>query len=100
MCAAPAMDDVAYFIGGSLTVADRRASERDLVAHYLRALATPGGPRYTVDDVWLDYRRHHLHGFLWAMTGALMQPRERVAAMAERPVQAIEDHNSVAAVAD
>jgi hypothetical protein len=46
--------------------------------------------------MWQDYRRQHLHGFLWSLTGPRMQPRERVFAMSERHVAAIEDHETLA----
>ncbi|MDX6584862.1 MAG: hypothetical protein QOI10_4046 [Solirubrobacterales bacterium] len=96
VCAAPPMDDVAYLIAGALTVQDRRASERDLVGHYLDARGAAGAPGSEFDTEWLDYRRHHLHGFLWATTGPMMQPRDRVFAMAERHIAAIEDHDTLA----
>lgn len=98
VCIAPPMDDVAYFIGGSLSVADRRTHERDLLKLYLDAAAAAGGPPVDADAAWLDYRRHHLHGFLWSLTGPRMQPRERVFAMSERHVAAIEDHETLAAL--
>ena len=47
VCIAPPMDDVAYFIGGALSVADRRTHERDLLKLYLSAAAAAGGPRST-----------------------------------------------------
>jgi hypothetical protein len=95
MCAAPAMDDVSYFVSGALPVAQRRAHERALVEDYLAALAGYGGPAYGFDEAWLSYRQHQLHGFLWAVTGPHMQPAERVAAMTERHVAAIVDHQSL-----
>lgn len=99
VCIAPPMDDVAYFIAGALSVADRRAHERDLLRLYLDALAAAGGPApVDWDDLWLDYRQHHLHGFLWSLTGPRMQPRERVFAMSERHVAAIEDHDTLDAL--
>jgi hypothetical protein len=99
VCLGPWSYDVAYFIGGALSVADRRAHERDLVNGYLDALASSGGPRIDAEAAWLEYRRHALHGFLWAVTPAVMQPLERVVAMAERHVAAIEDLDSLGALA-
>jgi hypothetical protein len=99
VCLGPWSYDVAYFIGGALSVADRRAHERDLLNGYLDALESRGGPRIDAEDAWLDYRRHALHGFLWAVTPAVMQPLERVVAMAERHVAAIEDLDSLGALA-
>ena len=95
VCVAPYIDDVTYFIGGALTVEDRRASERDLLAEYLRALAAAGGPALELDAVWPEYQRHHLHGFLWAVTPPVMQSPENVAAMTARYVAALEDHDSL-----
>jgi hypothetical protein len=96
ICRAPALYDVAYFIGGALTVADRRTHEHALLEHYLQALAAGGGPRLDRDAAWLDYRRYTLHGYLWAVTPAVMQPLERVRAMAERHLAAIDDHDPFA----
>lgn len=93
---APHMDDVSNIIGGSMTIADRRANERDLLRHYLSALAGKGGPRLGFDDAWLNYRRYHMHGILWAVTPASMQSDDKVLAMAERHMAAIVDHDVVA----
>ena len=49
--------DVSYFLVGSMTIDDRRAAERDLVAHYLEHLAANGGPERSLDTAWDDYRR-------------------------------------------
>jgi hypothetical protein len=98
VCLGPWSYDVAYFIGGALAVEDRRTHERALLRGYLDALAASGGPRINDDDAWRDYRQHTLHGFLWAVTPAVMQPLERVVAMAERHAIAIADHDSLAAI--
>jgi hypothetical protein len=96
VCLGPWAYDVAYFIGGALSVVDRREHERSLLSGYLGALATAGGPAVSMDDAWPDYVRHTLHGFLWAATPAIMQSLERVVAMAERYAAAIEDHDTLA----
>jgi hypothetical protein len=92
---APPLDDVANIIGGSMTVADRRLHERDLLTHYLEVLAGYGGPRLSFDEAWLKYRRYHMHGILWPPTPAAMQPLERTRVMTERHVAAILDHDVV-----
>lgn len=92
-CLAPWSHDVTYFMGSALSIEDRRAHERDLLEHYLQALAAFGGPRIAFADAWEDYRRHTLHGFAWLVTPAVMQPPEVVGAMAERYAAAIEDHD-------
>jgi len=95
---APNMFDVAYFLGGALTVADRRANERDLVRDYLSRLAAADGPKLDFDQAWQDYRQQTLYGFFWALTSPQMQPREKIAAMTERHIAAIEDHDSITLV--
>jgi hypothetical protein len=92
-CLAPWSHDVAYFLGSALSVADRRARERDLLEHYLDALAAAGGPRLDRDDAWDDYRRHTLHGFAWMCVPTVMQPSEIVRVMTERYAAALEDHD-------
>ncbi|CZR53550.1 uncharacterized protein PAC_03429 [Phialocephala subalpina] len=96
--AGPPMDDVAYFIGGALTIEDRRNHERRLLQHYLGSLKAQNGPSFTVDEVWPDYRRNHLHGFFWALTSPKMQRKDRVIAMTERHITAIEDHKTLDAI--
>jgi hypothetical protein len=95
VCRAPVFYDVAYFIGGSLEPEDRRASERELVSHYLKALGAGDGPVVDADEAWRDYRRYTLHGFLWVVTPPVMQPAEKVKAMGERHAAAIADHDSL-----
>jgi len=92
-CVTPWAHDVSYFVGTALDVSTRRSAERDLVAHYTRALHAAGGPELTFDAAWEDYRRHTLHGFVWAVTPELMQPIEIVGALSTRLVAAIEDHD-------
>ncbi|MET0986640.1 MAG: phosphotransferase [Steroidobacteraceae bacterium] len=89
---APSMDDVSNIIGGSMTIASRRANERSLLQHYLDVLAVSGGPRLTFDDAWLKYRRYHMHGILWPPTPAAMQLPEKTRVMSERHIAAIIDH--------
>lgn len=95
-CAAPPIDDVTYFVGGALTVQDRRESEQELLKHYLSAFVSAGGPEISFEEWWMDYRRHHLHGLLWATTGSASQPYEQVCAMTERYAAAMEDHETLA----
>ena len=47
--------DLAYFLGTGLSVEDRRASERELVAAYHRALLEHGVAGYSLEDCWGDY---------------------------------------------
>ncbi|WP_216893149.1 phosphotransferase [Nocardia alni] len=94
-CLGPWSDDVAYFVSGALSVADRRDREQDLLRHYLAELASAGGPRIDFDDAWPEYVRHLVHGLIWTMTPTVMQPVERTRAISERYVTAVEDHDAV-----
>lgn len=95
----PWAHDVAYFIVGSLSVADRRAYERELLRGYLEQVASLGGPRPSDDEAWLRYRRHALHGFFWPLTPASMQPEDICAAQTERVCAALLDLETMDAVA-
>ena len=75
----PYMDDVAYSIIGNLCIEDRRRHEKDLLAGYLTALAANGVANPpTREEAWEAYRRHAMHGFMWAFTPVEMQPEEIV----------------------
>ena len=87
--------DVSYFIVGSLSVTDRRASERDLVQRYFQKLAEYGAPKLDEHEAWLDYRRHHLPGLVWTTLPSSMQSVANVQAMGERYVAAILDHDTL-----
>lgn len=93
-CRAPWADDVAYLIGGALSPADRRSSERELVQHYLDHLSAAGAPAPTMDEAWLDYLRHHLHGLVWLLVPEAMQPEATCRAMGERYAAACADHDT------
>lgn len=54
--------DVAYWMGTSMTVENRRAHERDLVSHYHKALHGLGVEGYSAARCWDDYRLHAIHG--------------------------------------
>jgi len=95
VCLAPWSDDVAYFLVGALSVADRREYERDLLGHYLKALAANGAPAPAFEDGWNEYRTRHLHGLLWLLVPEEMQPAEYSAVMAERYAAAACDHDTL-----
>ncbi|MGB8403199.1 MAG: phosphotransferase [Mycobacterium sp.] len=100
VCQGPPLDDVAYFVTGALETADRRACERDLLSHYLRALAAYGGPVPSADEAWRAYRCYSLHGILWAVTPPMMQSRANVAAMTARHAAAILDLDGFGAISE
>ena len=61
--------DVGYHIASALEPAERRAHERDLLAHYLDALAGHGVDPPDFDAAWTEYRRGAAYGFfMWAIT--------------------------------
>jgi hypothetical protein len=100
--------DLAYFLGTSLSVEDRRRHERDLVAAYHQALASydvPGTPlnEYALEDCWEDYRFAMVQGPLVSVFGCAYGTRtERgdrmFAAMVARSCTAIRDLDSLSLV--
>lgn len=96
-CLAPWADDVSYFLVGVLDVETRRQHDAELLRHYLDALSASGGPRLDFDDAWLSYRRHHLHGLMFALCGPEMQPAEACTAMGDRYATAAIDHDTLRA---
>ncbi|MBW0106185.1 phosphotransferase family protein [Pseudonocardia sp. KRD291] len=60
-----ALRDMSYFVVGALTTEERRAAERDLLAHYRDALRA-GGVREVPDQEawWHDYRRWAMYGLM------------------------------------
>jgi hypothetical protein len=67
--------DVAYFIGGCLTVEDRRAHELDLLVHYHEALRAQGVTDYSFDQLRHDYRRDTFAGILMAIVASMIVQR-------------------------
>jgi hypothetical protein len=88
--------DVAYFLGGSIEVEDRRAHEEELLRHYLSELHAHGVEHYGFDDLWGDYRRHAFSGLVMAVGAAMMVARtdrgdDMFLAMARRAAAHAED---------
>ena len=92
---APAMDDVAYFLVGAMTVADRRQHERALLTGYQAQLEQELGQRLDSQALWTDYQRHCLHGLVWTVVPPQLQPEGYRALMTERYVAAVMDHDSL-----
>ena len=71
----PAMPDVAYFIGGGLSVADRRAHEEELVRHYHASCCEQGGGDLSWERCWEEYRRMPFHGILMTIVASMVVER-------------------------
>jgi aminoglycoside phosphotransferase (APT) family kinase protein len=52
------MRDVSYFLTMAMDPPERRAHERDLLAHYLATRAARGARPIGVDEAWTAHRRH------------------------------------------
>ncbi|KAI0200615.1 kinase-like domain-containing protein [Astrocystis sublimbata] len=90
-----AFHDLSYFIGGALTVEDRRAHEWEIVDHYLATLKKCGvrdNLKSTDEDLRNEYRKSFLAGVGWIMCPYTMQPRDCVHPMAMRYATALDDH--------
>ena len=86
--------DVGYHIAATLTVDDRRRSERDLVAHYLDLMRSGGVEMPADDEVWRGLRRGMVHGFyLWGITLKVDPPI--TTALLERLGTAVDDHGAL-----
>lgn len=88
--------DLAYFLGTSLLVEDRRSHERDLVAAYHQALTSYGVSGYPLEDCWDDYAFAMIQGPLVSVFGCAYGTRtgrgdRMFAAMVERSCAAIRD---------
>lgn len=72
-----ALTDAAYFIGGSLTLDNRRNWERELVEFYRVSLADAGVELATA-ACWEQYREYAMHALLITVLGAsFSEPGER-----------------------
>ena len=71
MIVGPPTRDVAYFLGTSLDVDDRRAAEEQLVASYHRALVARGVDGYDADRCFDDYRVGQLQGPMITVIGCM-----------------------------
>jgi len=69
------MADVAYFIGGSMDIEDRRNHEQTLVEHYRTSLAE-AGVTLSANECWQQYREFSLQGILITVLGAMFSQAE------------------------
>jgi hypothetical protein len=83
--------DVGYHIASTLTVPERRRTERDLLRHYLDALASHGVTPPPWNEAWPAIAGGMLHGFfLWSIT-TKVQPAV-IATLLHRLGTAVADH--------
>jgi aminoglycoside phosphotransferase (APT) family kinase protein len=91
---APGLRDVAYFVGNSIPHEVRQHHERDLLRHYLDALAAHG-VEIGWDEAWDTYRLQMITGWIAAASTAAMgdtlQPLEIGMRATERSNQALEE---------
>jgi hypothetical protein len=74
----PPLVDVAYCLGGSLSIEHRRAGEQELVRAYHAGLVAAGIADYEWERCWEDYRRYSLYGLLgFVGTSGHVQMTER-----------------------
>lgn len=98
------MRDVSYFLTMSLTVDDRRALERDLMAHYLDIWNSGAGEPLSWDEAWLAHRLHAAYTVLASCqvvtfpADATPQRQVFASAFLERAEAAVADLDAVDAV--
>jgi hypothetical protein len=71
----PVMLDASYFLGGGLSVEDRRAHEEELVRAYHDELLARGVRGFSWEACWEDYRRQSFHGVLMAVAASMLVER-------------------------
>jgi hypothetical protein len=69
------MTDASYFIGGSLSLEDRRRHERDLLRAYHDALRQHGVRGFGWEECWEGYRRQAFLGVLMTVAPAMLVQR-------------------------
>jgi aminoglycoside phosphotransferase (APT) family kinase protein len=92
--------DLAYLLSQSLTVADRRRHEQDLLDHYRRSLAK-AGLTLTDHDIRAGYGESMIYGLAIACALPLIsdpdEPRSRALAkqVTRRSIEAMRDHGQL-----
>lgn len=71
----PAMRDASYFLGGGLTVEDRRAHEEELVRAYHEEVLRHGVTGFTWAQCWEEYRRQVFHNLTMAIAASIVTQR-------------------------
>ncbi len=71
----PALYDASYFLGGCLEVAERRRSERALLAAYHETLEQIGVSGLSFEHCWEEYRRQCWHGLRMTIAASMIVER-------------------------
>ena len=71
----PALHDLAYFLGCSLRIPDRREHGERLVRRYHEALVDAGVRGFTWDACWEHYRRRTFGGLVMSVAAAMLVER-------------------------
>lgn len=71
----PAMVDAAYFVGGGLSVEDRRAHEEELIRLYHDELLRQGVKGFAWEQCWAEYRRQSFHGLVMVIAASIVTAR-------------------------
>ncbi len=101
----PGAYDLAYLLGGSLPIDDRRQHEERIVRRYHEQIVDHGVSDYTFDDLWADYRLSHLvNTAVPVLTGGTMdlaneRGRQLIGTLGERHFTAVLDLKSVELIA-
>lgn len=97
----PGSYDLAYLLGGSLAIADRREHEERIVRRYHERICDLGAANYTFDDLWADYRLSHMvNTAVPVLTGGTMdlandRGRNLIGTLGERHFTAVLDLHSI-----
>ena len=90
--------DVTYFMLGTLTIEERRDSEKALLAHYLEVLKSTGANDILSEsEVWEQYRRWPIYG-MQAWLANQDEWGQHGLPMVERFYQAAEDFDTLALI--
>ena len=71
----PAMTDAAYFLGGGLSIEDRREHEEELVRLYYDELLAHGVQNFTWQQCWDEYRRATFLGVVMTVAASMVVVR-------------------------
>ena len=90
------MTDPGNLIGSGMSPEDRRATDKDLLNHYLGKLKEFGVDNPpSFDEAYQGLRASAIHVLCWVMSLVAMQPEENCAAIAERGSHAMLDYNTL-----